>query len=185
MAAQARAMKIAASSTDNETGETKSKRTKLFKDFDDESFDVKPYTSEGSGSSKVQQKKLGGRPPSPTQAYIDAIKAEYPPEMLTGMMKEAYDVAKSSNSWRGMVAVAEFMAAYGLGKPVKRVESSGDSSLADLLAGVDTSKPLLSIGYDKDQYHKLSEQGAEVGSVVNGSGQAENNGDDEKDMDDE
>lgn len=102
------------------------------------------YTGEGSGSAKVQTKKQGGRPPAPTQAYIDAIKAHCPPEKLVEMMQEAFDMAVETNSWRGMVAVAEFMAAYGLGKPVKRVESSGDSSLADLLAGVDTSKPLLS-----------------------------------------
>jgi hypothetical protein len=102
-------------------------------------------TSKGSGSTETQpkQKRGPGRPASSNQAYIDAIKAEYPPDRLVGMMAEAFDMAVETNSWRGMVAVMEFAANYSLGKPVKRVESTGDSSLADLLAGVDTSKPLM------------------------------------------
>jgi hypothetical protein len=122
-------------------------------------------SGKGRGSSTAQKsEKPGvkpgpGRPLSSNQAYIDAIKAQYPPGRLVDMMQEAFDMAVETNSWRGMVAVMEFAANYSLGKPVKRVESSGDTSLADLLAGVDTSKPLLSIGYDKGQYHKLSSDG--------------------------
>jgi hypothetical protein len=107
-------------------------------------------SGKGSGSSDAQKSENGGvkrppgRPLSSNDAYIKAIKAAYPPGTLTGMMQEAYDMAVKTNSWRGMVAVAEFAANYSLGKPVKRVESTGDSSLADLLAGVDTSKPLMS-----------------------------------------
>jgi hypothetical protein len=101
-------------------------------------------TSSRRGSVDEAQKNLGGRPRASNQAYIDAIKAEYPPGRLVEMMQEAFTMAVDTNSWRGMVAVMEFAANYSLGKPVKRVESTGDSSLADLLAGVDTSKPLMS-----------------------------------------
>jgi hypothetical protein len=107
-------------------------------------------SGKGSGSSDAQKsEKAGwkpgpGRPPSSNDAYIKAIKAKYPPGRLTDMMEEAFEMAVKTNSWRGMVAVAEFAANYSLGKPVKRVESTGDTSLADLLAGVDTSKPLMS-----------------------------------------
>jgi hypothetical protein len=86
----------------------------------------------------VQSKAIDNR------AYIDAIKAEFPPERITELLEIAINLAIETKSWRGIVAASEFAANYSLGKPVKRVESSGDSSLADLLAGVDTSKPLMS-----------------------------------------
>jgi hypothetical protein len=78
------------------------------------------------------------------RAYVEALKAGFPPERMVELMEQAIEIAISTKSWRGVVAAAEFAADYSLGKPVKRVESTGDSSLADLLAGVDTSKPLMS-----------------------------------------
>jgi hypothetical protein len=86
-----------------------------------------------------------GRPKvsASNREYIDAIKAGYPPSRLLELMDLALALAVETRSWRGVVAVGEFAANYSLGKPVKRVETTGDSSLADLLANVDTSRPLL------------------------------------------
>jgi hypothetical protein len=101
----------------------------------------------GSGSTETQKKSRGRPNQTPAvdnRAYIDAIKAEFPPERITELLNIAIQIAQETKSWRGVVAASEFAANYSLGKPVKRVESSGDTSLADLLAGVDTSKPLLS-----------------------------------------
>jgi hypothetical protein len=89
-----------------------------------------------------------GGPGRPKQVdnrqYIEALKAGFPPDRIVELMELAIELARETKSWRGVVAAAQFAADYSLGKPVKRVESTGDSSLADLLAGVDTSKPLMS-----------------------------------------
>jgi hypothetical protein len=101
----------------------------------------------GRGSVKETKKDKGSSQPAKSidnRAYIDAIKAEFPPERITELLEQAIVLAIDTRSWRGVVAACEFAANYSLGKPVKRVESTGDSSLADLLAGVDTSKPLMS-----------------------------------------
>jgi hypothetical protein len=80
------------------------------------------------------------------RAYVEALKLDFPPEEISRLVKEAIQIAIDTNSWRGVIAAAEFAHDRSIGKPVKRVESTGDTSLADLLAGVDTSKPLLSMG---------------------------------------
>jgi hypothetical protein len=123
-------------------------------------------TSKLRGSSSALESILvggsrgPGRPPkADIRAYVDAIKRQYPPDVVLEMMISAWITADDTNSWRGKEAILKLILAYTVGNPVKRVESSGDTSLADLLAGVDTSKPLLSIGYDKGQYHKLSSDG--------------------------
>jgi hypothetical protein len=147
-----RTVKITGSSaTTGQNGATNGKVKKKASEGTEMGQEGIATSGKASGSSKAKKSENGGpgRPLSSNQAYIDAIKASYPPGTLTDMMQEAYDMAVKTNSWRGMVAVAEFAANYSLGKPVKRVESTGDSSLADLLAGVDTSKPLMS-GPTKD-----------------------------------
>jgi hypothetical protein len=117
------------------------------------------HKSNGRGSAKTQTQQNGynsapmftpGGPGGPgrkkqvdNRAYVEALKAGFPPERMVELMETAIEIAVSTKSWRGVVAAAEFAADYSLGKPVKRVESTGDSSLADLLAGVDTSKPLM------------------------------------------
>jgi hypothetical protein len=103
----------------------------------------------GKGRGSVKETKNPRGRPNQVKAidnrdYIDAIKAEFPPERITELLGIAIQLAIETKSWRGIVAASEFAANYSLGKPVKRVESTGDSSLADLLAGVDTSKPLMS-----------------------------------------
>jgi hypothetical protein len=120
-------------------------------------------TTKNVKGSGLQVKAVDNR------AYIDAIKAAYPPDKITELLAVAIDLAIQTNSWRGVVAACEFAANYSLGKPVKRVESSGDTSLADLLAGVDTSKPLLAMGYDKASSHMPVEQG-QAGSAGSNDG---------------
>ncbi len=113
-------------------------------------------TSKSGGSTSRHTFVIGGgkrgpgRPPKASmQAYIDTLKAEYPPDVVKQMLLSAWMTADETNSWRGKEAIIKLILAYIAGMPVKRVESSGDSSLADLLAGVDTSKPLMA-GPSKD-----------------------------------
>lgn len=75
--------------------------------------------------------------------YIDAIKAEFPPEEITRLLREAIAIAVSTKSWRGVVAALEFSANYSLGKPKQQVEAAAGAGLAALMAGVDGSAPLL------------------------------------------
>jgi hypothetical protein len=118
--------------------------------------------SEGRGSAKTKTSASGGKTPAmftpggpggpgrpkmvDNRAYVEALKLDFPPEEISRLVKEAIQIAIDTNSWRGVIAAAEFAHDRSIGKPVKRVESTGDTSLADLLAGVDTSKPLLSMG---------------------------------------
>jgi hypothetical protein len=132
--------------------------------------------SKGRGSTETKSSASGGETPAmftpggpggpgrpkavDNRAYIDAIKAGFPPERIVELLGIAIQIAIDTNSWRGIEAAARFAADYGLGKPVKRVESTGDTSLAELLAGVDTSKPLLNTRYNEHS----------IGSDVAGSG---------------
>jgi hypothetical protein len=75
--------------------------------------------------------------------YISAIKQGFPPERIVELLNEAIDIACRTHSWRGVVAAAEFAAAYSLGKPKQTIQATGNDSLADLLANVDADKPLL------------------------------------------
>lgn len=85
-----------------------------------------------------------GRPKAVTNKdYIDAIKAEFPPEEITRLLRAAINIAVSTKSWRGVVAALEFSANYSLGKPKQQVEATAGAGLAALMAGVDGNAPLL------------------------------------------
>lgn len=110
--------------------------------------------SESSGGTTVQRVEggkfakgntLGGRMPKQVdnREYIAAIKASFPPDRIVEMMGMAMDLAARTNSWRGMVAVMEFAANYTLGKPKPQAGSGDGGGLAAILAGIDSSKPLL------------------------------------------
>jgi hypothetical protein len=87
-----------------------------------------------------------GRPKAvDNRDYIAALKAGFPPERITELLNTAIDIAIASHSWRGVVAAAEFAAAYSLGKPKQTVESMAGDNLAEMLAGIDTSAPLLPV----------------------------------------
>ena len=82
-----------------------------------------------------------GRPKrSQEEQMLTAIKASMPPERIQATLAEALEIARSSGSWRGLMSVVEFCAAYGLGKPIARIESGG-GGLAAVLA---------ELGYDDD-----------------------------------
>ena len=96
-----------------------------------------------------QAGKGHGRPKrSAEEQMLTAIKASMPPERIEATLAEALSIARSTNSWRGLLAVSEFAANYALGKPVARVESGG---LAAVLA---------ELGYDDDtgDYSEEDEQ---------------------------
>ena len=79
-----------------------------------------------------------GRSPKVTEeAYLTAIREAVSPEDLKALMKEAVKIAREAGSWRGVVAVAELAAAYGLGKPVQRViqQSGNVDAIMAILAG--------------------------------------------------
>jgi hypothetical protein len=108
-------------------------------------------TSKGSGSTSAPKTIIVGGPRGPgrpakadMRAYVDALKRQYPPDEVIQMLLSAWSTAEDTNSWRGKEAIIKLIIAYTVGNPVKRVEAAGDTSLADLLAGVDTSKPLMS-----------------------------------------
>jgi hypothetical protein len=85
-----------------------------------------------------------GRPKAvDNREYIAAIKQGFPPERIVELLNEAIDIACRTHSWRGVVAAAEFAAAYSLGKPKQTIQATGNDSLAELLANVDATSPLL------------------------------------------
>lgn len=104
-------------------------------------------TTQHNGPGLFQRGGPGGpgRPKGrrENREYVEAIKAGYPPERILALLEEALDLAIETRSWRGVLAVVEFAAAYTLGKPKQTVVSTGSVSLAELLADVDDSKPLL------------------------------------------
>ena len=77
------------------------------------------------------------------RAYIAALAEGFPPERLRELMETAIAIAIETKSWRGVVAASEFAANYTLGKPKQRIESTGAVSIGEMLAGLDTSAPLL------------------------------------------
>jgi hypothetical protein len=66
---------------------------------------------------------------------LHEIHAAYPPERIIGLLDEALDVARSHQSYRGIVEVARLVIEYTVGKPVQRsitVSSKMDSILTRL-----------------------------------------------------
>jgi hypothetical protein len=66
---------------------------------------------------------------------LHEIHAAYPPERIIGLLDESLDVARSHQSYRGIVEVARLVIEYTVGKPVQRsitVSSKMDSILTRL-----------------------------------------------------
>jgi hypothetical protein len=86
-----------------------------------------------------------GRKPRQTvdTAYVDAMRAGMPPDRVVELLDKAIELAIATKSARGVMAAVEFATAYTLGKPKQRTGVQPDRTLADLLAAVDTSKPLM------------------------------------------
>lgn len=82
-----------------------------------------------------------GRPPKRQElATLDAIRTSFPPERVTALLEEALDLARKTNSARGILAVTETILAYGVGKPATMPdEDSGD--LGTYILGLLQPKP--------------------------------------------
>ena len=92
------------------------------------------HRANGKFAPGNQAGKGFGRPKrTQEEQMLTAIKASMPPEKIAATIDEALEIARSSGSWRGLMSVVEFAAAYGLGKPIARVETGG-SGLAQVLA---------------------------------------------------
>jgi hypothetical protein len=75
-----------------------------------------------------------GRPRrSQEEAMLAAIKSSMPPERIEATIAEALEIARATNSWRGIMAVVEFAASYSLGKPIARIEQ-GSGGIRDIMA---------------------------------------------------
>ena len=88
------------------------------------------------------QPGAGRKPKAVERAYVDAVKEALPPDEIANILTEALEMARNTNSWRGMVEVAQLALAYGAGKPMQKIVTS-DSNLADLLAVLQDDTPLL------------------------------------------
>src|SRR5690349_17781241 len=76
-----------------------------------------------------------GRPKRETEAAIlTAITDALSPEEITEAIKEALRLAKEQKSARGIVAVIELAAAYGIGKPLQRVERGNTNAITEAMA---------------------------------------------------
>ena len=83
----------------------------------------------------------GGRKPKAIErAYLDAVKEGLPPSEVASLIREALDLARRQNSWRGMAEVLQLALAYGAGKPVNRVQTS-DGNLTALLEALGQGQP--------------------------------------------
>ncbi len=111
-------------------------------------------SSNGSGSTAGRdehgrflpgsaQPGAGRKPKAVERAYVDAVKEALPPDEIAHILTEALEMARNTNSWRGMVEVAQLALAYGAGKPMQKIVAS-DNSLETLLAALaDDTGPLL------------------------------------------
>ena len=82
----------------------------------------------------------GRKPKAVERAYLDAVKEGLPPSEVAALIREALDLARRQNSWRGMAEVLQLALAYGAGKPVNRVQTS-DGNLAALLDALGQGQP--------------------------------------------
>lgn len=82
----------------------------------------------------------GRKPKAVERAYLDAVKEGLPPDEVASLIREALDLARRQNSWRGMAEVLQLALAYGAGKPVNRVQTS-DGNLAALLEALGQPGP--------------------------------------------
>ena len=73
-----------------------------------------------------------GRPKRETeQAILHAITSALSPAEITSAIKTALDLAIEQKSARGIIAVLELAAGYGIGKPTVRVEQIDDNPMTE------------------------------------------------------
>lgn len=107
----------------------------------------------------------GGRKPKAVErAYLEAVKKAIPPEEVEQLLADALEMARKTNSWRGIVEVLRIAMDYGAGKPTQKTVTA-DGNLETLLAALADDTPLLPGGAaHSDPAAKLPEPaGTETG----------------------
>jgi hypothetical protein len=108
--------------------------------FDDEEGD-KGSEEGANGSLSVRKSPIklggvGGRPRKAQElAVLAAINLAFPPERIHEALNAAYDFAVLHKSHKGIMQVVEFVVAYQLGEPVKRMVTQR-STVEELLSQV-------------------------------------------------
>ena len=70
------------------------------------------------------------------QAILEAITNAIPPVQIGEALRTALDIAIETRSARGIVAVLELQAAYGIGRPTIRVEKPEGDPISAALAEI-------------------------------------------------
>lgn len=85
-----------------------------------------------------------GRPPrAKEEEMLAAIKDTFSAEELRAVLREALEIARSTQSARGLLAVAEFCANYSLGKPATTIISKPATKFEELLAKLGSAEKLI------------------------------------------
>ncbi len=74
------------------------------------------------------------------QQVLEAIRSHFPPDKIVGLLQEALDIARSTKSARGIVAVVTDVLDRTIGKPVQKVEEQGDK-LDEFILQLRASRP--------------------------------------------
>ena len=94
-----------------------------------------------------------GRPPKKQELRVlDEVRAKFPPERISAMLEEAYQLATETRSARGVMAVAELVMAYTVGKPKQQEEDDDDSvaMLIQLLSPKPDHPPAIEADYERE-----------------------------------
>lgn len=79
-------------------------------------------------------------PGRPTRQHeeevLAAIRSSFPPDRIVAMLEEAYQIAKATNSARGIVAVVTDILDRTVGKPTPKPEEPKEDTYLTLLANL-------------------------------------------------
>ena len=74
-----------------------------------------------------------GRPPKAKELQtLDEIKQNFPPDKIAAMLLEAYELAKRTNSARGILQVTQVILDYTVGRPAP-MEQDTDQETVQML----------------------------------------------------
>lgn len=89
-----------------------------------------PGRDPNNGRFTVGNRGGPGRPKREIEAAIlQALRDEFTPTEIAQGLRRAFELAESQGSARGMVAALTPILEYSLGKPVQRVETTGDNPM--------------------------------------------------------
>lgn len=79
-------------------------------------------------------------PGRPTRQHeeevLAAIRSSFPPDRIVAMLEEAYQIAKATNSARGIIAVTTDILDRTVGKPTPKPEEQKPERYLELLANL-------------------------------------------------